>query len=1187
MKNSLTKLFVLLTATFMCAACGGNNQGGEGGGEETPAIHVHSWSEYKVDGDYHYRECTVCHEKSELEHHTGGTSTCEHKAICSVCGAEYGALDEHQFEDAWHVEAGNQTQHYHECTVCHQKEYANHVFNQEVVADEYLVGTKTTVCGESNYYYKSCVCGAHSTLETDKFFVTNAHDFSLETVLDGDANLASPADCTHAATYYYVCSKCGAYDSEHPEHVFSHGEPRGHHYGALQEEVKTFGTYHSDYYFCNDCGTYFEPVEEGGHTSYVESTYDQIFDDSKCQCTDTEAGTETNPYIMTCKEDFLKLRELVNSATTNSFAGKYFKLMNDVNFNNDEDHPFGLPIAYDDAKPFSGIFDGQNHTLSNIYFAPNQIGESVKGDSLALFSRVTEGTIKNLKISNVIVKGTGQRATGLVARLSGGTLENIEILSGNIEGTTECAGLVGCIVHDTQKAVIKNCVNRANIKSTGNAYPCLGGILGATVNGLDGDFEVDGCANYGLIDATKAETLGYSGGVIGLTRVFKSGTTHTGDIKNNKNFGNVTSSKGQIGGIVGVLRAGLVEHCYQSNEATVTKVVGSEVTNPTELYGTTSKLGHIIGEIVATGTGSAEHNCFCDADGDVAHVLGAGQPITDEATCHSVGHNGYGVCMVCGEVFGEIIPELPHNMEYTITSEYHEHHCTNEGCAYTEGQQPHNMVYQESEHVDATPSTDGLDVYVCSVCGYRDERVLHYRCDHCTSLEYVAGVTPTCHTPGMQAYYRCTVCGTLYSDSEGNNEVTAASLVLPVVAHNFEKHDAEMGFAHSSVEYYTCTFEDHDESEGKYFVKDGDKFVAKEESEIFLNEGSYGKDGYGTEENPYVILNATDLWAFKTAVNGGDKFTGKFVKLGADLDITGDSNTGPIGNTDSYYFGGTFDGANHTINGFTKTGNDSVALFSRVTSGTVKNVNITNVNITTTGTQRSAGIVARANGATISNCHVLSGTLSGKAQIGGVVAFAMGNTTIENCSNSATINGAGGNCGGIVGAMHSDATTKIVRNCVNNGPVTNTGDGTGGILGGNIAKAAATVVIENCVNNATISGKNYVGGIVGIAREANQSTSGIIDCTNKGNIVASGTLGIGGVVGLARFNLTNCSIVHSVLINDAAASTYTAIVGSTLTDGSGDQEGIIGYIAGCLGCDATQTGGKLINADGTEYVPEP
>ena len=1166
--------------------------------EETQ--HNHTWGEWKVDGDYHYRECTVCHEKSEKEHHHGGTSNCEHKAVCEVCGAEYGALDEHQYGE-WKSETGNHEQHYHECSICHHKEYADHSFTREVVADEYRVGELNTNCEEGNYYYKSCECGEHSTSDADKFYVANSHDFSLETVLDGDANLASPATCTEPATYYYVCSHCGAFDSNHPDHVFAHGNAKGHHYGELHEEEATFGTYHSNYYFCADCGHYFEPVEEGGVTTYVEKDYDQIFDMSKVQYNDPLAGTEANPYIMKCKEDFTYLRDVMND--TASFAGKFFRLANDVDFNNDAEHPFGTPIGYGDAKGFNGTFDGENHKLMNLYFSPITLSDnSVKSDSLALFSRLTNGTIKNLKIQNVSVKavGTGpsaQRSSGLVARLSGGTIENVEIMSGSIEGTTECAGIVGCIVTGDLKAVIKNCVNRATIKSIGADHPCLGGILGAVVNAMDSDYEVDGCSNYGYIDAANANLLAYSGGIAGLLRVFKSGTSHVGVLKNNKNFGDVFSTRGTLGGVLGIARDGKVEHNYQSKDAKVTMRVDEVDYSPTQLYAENftvviggankgMKLGTIAGEVGSAAT--TEYNCYCDAEGHADHTFADGQPLTDEATCQHEGHNGYAVCSVCGEVFGEIIPQLEHTMEYTITPTTHEHHCTNAGCDYTEGAEPHNMVYQASEHVDATPTSDGLDVYVCSVCGYREEQVLKYKCSpSCTALELVPGIAPTCHTEGRLEHYRCTVCGTLYSDALGQNEITLADTVIPTVAHDYVKHVAVMGFAHSNVEYYACSYADHDASEGEYFVKENDEFVPKTESEIFSNTGSYGLDGYGTEANPYVILNASDLWAFKDKVNDAtkiddvaqnDTFEGKFIKLGADIDVTGTTGMGQIGNHDSRPFSGTFDGDNHTITGFTYSGSDAIGLFSRVTKGTIKDLNLADINVTTT-TQRSAGVVARADGATISNVNVISGTINGAKQNGGIVGVVVsmdGNsasnplrtTLVENCSNAATITGTSEANGGIVGYVHNGNLT--IRNCTNIGAVTGASNGTGGVIGASNAGTSYTLIIDGCSNYGTVVGSAYNGGIAGLPRK-NSASSVISNCVNGGNV--SGGTYVGGIAGAARVNVENCITLSGVVLatssNSGEASTLNAIgaskdmpgylVGTQETNGAGQTATVTGY----------------------------
>ena len=62
--------------------------------------------------------------------HTGGTATCTHKAVCSVCGMEYGEL-------------------------------APHVFDQKVATAEYLASEAT--CTQKATYYYSCVCGEKGT----------------------------------------------------------------------------------------------------------------------------------------------------------------------------------------------------------------------------------------------------------------------------------------------------------------------------------------------------------------------------------------------------------------------------------------------------------------------------------------------------------------------------------------------------------------------------------------------------------------------------------------------------------------------------------------------------------------------------------------------------------------------------------------------------------------------------------------------------------------------------------------------------------------------------------------------------------------------------------------------------------------------------------------------------------------
>ena len=55
-----------------------------------PALGHDYAADWKSNGTNHWHECTRCHEKKDVAAHTGGTATCAAKAKCDVCGVEYG-----------------------------------------------------------------------------------------------------------------------------------------------------------------------------------------------------------------------------------------------------------------------------------------------------------------------------------------------------------------------------------------------------------------------------------------------------------------------------------------------------------------------------------------------------------------------------------------------------------------------------------------------------------------------------------------------------------------------------------------------------------------------------------------------------------------------------------------------------------------------------------------------------------------------------------------------------------------------------------------------------------------------------------------------------------------------------------------------------------------------------------------
>ena len=70
-------------------------------GEIDDVEHVHTWAtEWSHDETEHWHACTGegCTEKNDVAAHLGGTATCKTKAVCEVCGGEYGELNAENHE---------------------------------------------------------------------------------------------------------------------------------------------------------------------------------------------------------------------------------------------------------------------------------------------------------------------------------------------------------------------------------------------------------------------------------------------------------------------------------------------------------------------------------------------------------------------------------------------------------------------------------------------------------------------------------------------------------------------------------------------------------------------------------------------------------------------------------------------------------------------------------------------------------------------------------------------------------------------------------------------------------------------------------------------------------------------------------------------------------------------------------
>ena len=225
-------------------------------------------------------------------------------------------------------------------------------------------------------------------------------------------------------------------------------------------------------------------------------------------------------------------------------------------------------------------------------------------------------------------------------------------------------------------------------------------------------------------------------------------------------------------------------------------------------------------------------------------------------------------------------------------------------------------------------------------------------------------------------------------------------------------------------------------------------------------------DGQGTQDEPYLIHSGE----FAKFVAKAEEEPGAYFRLVQDIEATDDVISTP--------FTGTFEAEASSDNSgnFYKISGLTHALFNTISGGTVKNVLLEGVNISTgTNVGAIANVVEGTSTkiASIYNCGILSGSVGGSGYVGGIVGL-LGNTTddskcyarVINCYSYATV-GGGSDKGGIVGynsyASKDGDIRTMVMNCLFLGSIAD---------GGYVSPVYGGVEINNLNGGETNKGLN-------------------------------------------------------------------------------------------------------------------
>jgi hypothetical protein len=217
---------------------------------------------------------------------------------------------------------------------------------------------------------------------------------------------------------------------------------------------------------------------------------------------------------------------------------------------------------------FSGIFDGDNKGISNIYMNPGS-------NNVGLFGVVNRGgAVKNVNIRSGAITGA-ERVGGIVGLLTAGTIENCATnaaVTGTASSNTRVGGVVG---RNEANGVIRKSSNSGAVRAP--AY--VGGIAGQNT----GSARIDECSNTGAVTATTTGDAD-AGGIVGnnLAGGVISNCSNSGPIRGDARIGGVAGynpgsitncfNKGNVGGsgtaIAGIAGAnyGTISGCYNDGD---------------------------------------------------------------------------------------------------------------------------------------------------------------------------------------------------------------------------------------------------------------------------------------------------------------------------------------------------------------------------------------------------------------------------------------------------------------------------------------------------------------------------------------------------------------------------------------------------------------------------------------------
>jgi len=265
-------------------------------------------------------------------------------------------------------------------------------------------------------------------------------------------------------------------------------------------------------------------------------------------------GTEENPYQIANWYHLHNIRDYLNND---------FILINDLKPTTAGYWDLASPTANGEKgwqpigtvhEPFTGVFDGQEHEIKNLFINRPEEG------GLGLFGRTDKigAVIKNVGVVDADVTGGNVSGT-LVGANEEGTVDNC-YATGTVIGDVDAMGMGGLV--GMNGGTVVNCYATSNVAGGWQYGDCVGGLVGLNEYGILSD-----CYATGSVTSVS----GGAGGLVGLNNA-------DGTVSNCYATGSVIGGgeANNIGGLAGI-NFGTVSDCYATGSVTGGWVRGEDI----------------------------------------------------------------------------------------------------------------------------------------------------------------------------------------------------------------------------------------------------------------------------------------------------------------------------------------------------------------------------------------------------------------------------------------------------------------------------------------------------------------------------------------------------------------------------------------------------------------------------------